>query len=442
MTSWHSSSSRARAPGLGPLAIALVALAALAACRHGPRDGASLPRLVVFPVQNGAGVTAPVRGIGDALEAGLAARGLNVVPRKDLETVLANHRIRYTGGVDRDTAKILREELSADQVLIPTLEQYAAEDPPKVALDVRISSLKERPMVLWASSSSRAGNDAPGLLGLGLVADVGRLQRTVVDDIVGAIDGWFRKGARGPGCDAGRFVPRRSFRAPILDDVGRRTVAVLPFLNRTPRRGAGDVLVNQFVELLARSGSFEVVEPGVVRDELLDHRIVLEGGVSVDTAVILLELMEADLVLAGDVQVFTGPAGAREPPGVEFTAFMLDRESGDLVWSSASNGEGNDGVYFFGAGRVYTTSGLSCRMARGTVDELIGDRGPLPPTRGDAHTRPQWLRTRSRMAQFQRAPGQSTARDSEEKARAVRARSVNVRRGSTEPAAPSQQGDP
>lgn len=437
MSSCRSSSGRA----VTGLAVA-VALAALAGCRHGPRQGPAPLRLVVFPVQNAAGGAAPARPMGEALEAALAARGLDVVPRQELGPVMARHRIRYTGGLDHETAKILKEELSADAVVIPTLEQYAQEDPPKVTLGVRITAVSERPTVLWATSRARAGNDAPGLLGLGLVNEPAELERRVVDDVARAVEGWVKRRDPGDGCAGGRFGPRRAFRAPLLDDVGRRTVAILPFANQTSRRSAGEVLVSQFVEVLARSGAFEVLDPGVVRDELLAHRIILEGGVSVDTAIALLDLMNADLVLSGDVQIYSGPAGARVPPGVEFSAYMLDRETGDLVWSSSSNAEGNDGVFFFGAGRVYTSSALSCRMVAAAADVMVGDRGPLPPSLRDIQSRPQGLRNRNGIAQFQRHPVLASDRDPEEKAHRVRARAVNVRRGSPEPTAQPGPTDP
>lgn len=430
MSSWPSSSARARAGGLA----AAIALAALAGCRHAPSAPPPV-RLVVFPVQNATGGTGPIRPLGDALEAALVARGVAVVPRRELDPVLARHRIRYTGGVDRATARILKEELGAEAVLIPTLEQYAAEVPPKISLAVRISTLGERPTVQWATSTARAGNDAPGVLGVGIVDDPGELEKVAVEKIARSVAGWVKGRDAGDACDAGRFAPRRVYRAPLLDDVGRRTVAVLPFANETSRRSAGEVLVSQFVEILARSGAFEVIDPGVVRDELLAHRIVLEGGVSVDTAIALLDLMQADLVLSGDVKVYTGPAGAREPPGVEFSAYMLDRETGDLVWSSSSNAEGNDGVWFFGAGRVYTSSALSCRMVSAAVDAMVGHRGKLSLSSSDPQSRPQGLRSRNRVAQFQRHPAQSTDRDSDEKQHRVRARAVNVRRGSLDPSA-------
>jgi hypothetical protein len=164
----------------------------------------------------------------------------------------------------------------------------------------------------------------------------------------------------------------------VLADVGRRSIAVLPFRNQSGRRAANDVLFGQFVAQLARSGAFEVLDPGIVREELLAHRIVLEGGVSLDNAIAMLDLLQADLVVSGYVEVFESTAGTG-PPKVEFSAFVLDRKTGELVWSSASSGAGDDGVWFFGAGRVYTAAALSCRMVRGVVDAIVGHRPPLGP---------------------------------------------------------------
>jgi TolB-like protein len=399
MISSRSSSGRRARRG----AVAL-AVAALGACRHGAPADPAERLLAVFPVQNASGGSAPIRSLTEELEAALAGRGLRIVPRQDLDQVLAKHRIRFTGGVDRRMARVLREELQVDAVLVPTLELYAAAAPPKVAMAVRLVEASMRPVVLWADAVARTGDDSPGLLGLGLVETAAELEKEVVADLARAVARHATGRFAGDSCgSAGRFRPRRAFRAPVLDDVGRQTIAVLPFANETSRRDAGDVVLEQFVAQLARSGSFDVLDPGVVREELLANRIVLEGGVSVDGAMAILDLLQADLVLTGDVQVYAGPAGKHVPPSVAFTAYVLDRVTGELVWSSASDGAGNDGVFFFGAGRVHTTSALSCRMVRGVVDRIVGGREPLVAS-GRSETVSQGSRWSVGRAQHPRGP--------------------------------------
>jgi TolB-like protein len=360
---------------------AATAVATLEGCRHGAVRPAPVTKLAVFPVQNASGGNAPIRELTGILEDALARSELELLARRELDIALANHRLRFTGGVDRRMAKVLREELGVDAVLVPTLEQYSAELPPKVSLGVRLVSTGERQPVLWADGVARSGDDAPGLLGRGLVTNAGELEKAVVADVARSVKRFVKERSTGESCGAsGRFRPRRSFRAPLLDDVGRRSIAVLPFTNETSRRGAGDVVLEQFVAELARSGSFEVLDPGAVREQLLGYRIVLQDGVSVDNAMAILDLLDADLVLSGYVQVYEARSGRDAAPKVEFTAYVLDRRTAEVVWSSASSGVGDDGVFFFGAGRVRSASALSCRMVRGVVDRIVGRREPLAET--------------------------------------------------------------
>jgi TolB-like protein len=362
------------------LAVAAV-LACLSACRHAPAAQATPMRRViaVFPVQNASGGRAPIKPLTQLLDAALTTRGLETVPRRELEAVLAKHRLRYTGGVDAPMAKVLREELAVDAVVVPTLELYSDQQPPKVSIAVRVVSTDERPVVLWADAVARSGDDSPGLFKTGLVTVAAQLEEAVVGDVARRVQRWASTGKTTESCgEAGwRFGPRRVFRAPVLDDIGRRTVAVLPFTNATSRRSAEDVVLNQFVAQLARSGSFEVLDPGFIREQLLRNRVVLTGGVSIDQAMALLDTLEADLVVSGYVQLYDARAGADGAPRIEFSAFVLDRRTGELVWSSGSHGEGTDGVVFFNAGRVETASALSCRMIQGVVKGIVGRRGAV-----------------------------------------------------------------
>ncbi len=399
MTSSTSSSNSRRRT------VALVALAVLAGCGHARRQDAPRPRVAIFPVQNASGGNAPTRSFTEALETILGQRlpaaGVEGVPRAELDAALARERLRYTAGVDRKTAKLLREELGVEAVLVSTLALYSAEYPPKISLSVRLVTTGERPVVLWSDARSRSGDDAPGLFGLGLVKDVAKLEGTVVADVARSVE---RQLARRPPSDPctrdGRFVPRRSFRAPELDDMGRTTVAVLPFMNETSRRGAADVVREQFVAQLARTGSFAVLDPGLVRDELLAHRMVLEDGVSLDQAIALVDELDADLVVSGYVQVFEATAGRHGPPKIEFSAYVIDGRTAELVWSSTSNGDGDAGVFFFGAGRVRDATTLSCRMVRGVVDGLVGRRRNLDP---EQLQHPQTVR-QARAARSSRVP--------------------------------------
>ena len=162
MTSSSSSSSSARALGL----LAALALAGCSAARPPPERPAP-PRLALFPVQNLTGGRAPVKEITAALRAQLLTYGVVLVPDEVVMRTLAAHRIRYTGGVDRETATALRDEAGADGVIIPSLEIYQPAPPFRMAMTTRLVTTGAEPAIQWIDSFARSGIDAPGLLAMG-----------------------------------------------------------------------------------------------------------------------------------------------------------------------------------------------------------------------------------------------------------------------------------
>jgi TolB-like protein len=274
-------------------------------------------------------------------------------------------------------------------VLIPAVELFDPGPPPKIALTARLVTTDPHPQIRWAHGVARTGDDDPGFLMMGTVLNVTSLVRKAVPDLAVALAAHLEGRSRlAPNCPSERrYAPRVAFRAPILDDRARRTVAVLPFQNLSTRRDAGDLVVLEFVRQLSETGAFEVVEPGVVRSELLGLRLILEGGVSLDTAQLVLEHIGADLVLSGTVHDLEETAGRLGTPKVDFTAYLLDRDTGELVWSSSSRNQGDDGVWFFGVGTLHSASQLACRMTRAAVEKMAGARGLLGPAPTEERTR-------------------------------------------------------
>jgi hypothetical protein len=113
------------------------------------------------------------------------------------------------------------------------------------------------------------------------------------------------------------------------------------------------------------------VEPGIVREELLRRRIVMEDGVSLDQARVLSNTLDADLVVAG--YVFDFEDGGSNP-SVNFTVLVIDRKTGRLLWESVSHDKGDDSETVFGMRKVSTAPRLTCRMAREVIDGMTGAR--------------------------------------------------------------------
>ena len=53
---------------------------------------------------------------------------------------------------------------------------------------------------------------------------------------------------------------------------------------------------------------------------------------------------------------------------------VIDRKTGRVIWESTSYNKGNDSETVFGLRTVSTAPALTCRMIRGFLDVLTGER--------------------------------------------------------------------
>ena len=324
-------------------------------------------RIAVFPINNLSGAAAPLKNLRQTIMRGLTERGAVVLPDEDLEKFMARHRLRYTGGMDGDTGLALKEEMGADAALLSSLELYSESFPPKISLTQRLVSTGSDQKILWIDGRGVSGNDSPGILGLGIINDPRRLMDKAVNSLLDSLFG-AGKEVRASGK---RFQPREMYRSSVFSPALKYRVAVIPFYDLSGRRNAGDIISLQFVRAMAPFRNFEVIEPGVVLARLLRFRIVLDQGLSLAQADILFESLQADLILSGTVFRYEDAQGALGAPSVEFSAQLMDKKSREVVVSSFSSNAGNDGVFFFDAGRVSTVHALAIQMARRAVGSIV-----------------------------------------------------------------------
>jgi len=224
-----------------------------------------------------------------------------------------------------------------------------------------------------------AGDDAPGILGLGLVDDPAVLLTRAVDALVGSLirDGSAANtnlvGSEGPR----KFRPKLVYRSDMLDPGKKYSVAVAPFFNRTDRKYAGEIIALHMIRNLMKFQNFEVVEPGTVRQELLRFRIIMTDGVSLPETETILNAVNADLVLNGEVldyRDYRGPWGVAK---VDFSLLFIERKSRKVIYSSYSQNQGDDGVFFFDWGRVNTAHAMASHMAKAVGAKMLqaGQRG-------------------------------------------------------------------
>ncbi|MBW2692174.1 MAG: hypothetical protein JRE57_06025 [Deltaproteobacteria bacterium] len=402
MNFWTSSSSKTQ------LVWALLTLLTLPNCTLWKGQSAEPPQLdspasdgvaarrgdliAVFPVDNLTGWGAPLETVDAVLRAHLDRRGFRIVDDRTLAKIMKRYRVRHTGSLGSRVSQVLEEEVGVAGVLMTSLEVYYDDESPRISLMSRLVVGGDRPEIAWVDGVGLAGEGHPGLFARGRIDEVGGLleigTRCLVDSL--AIS-FFGTGAPDPSntrsefnqCDSRgdvvysppeangkrKFRPRKAFGSPIADVDRRYSMAVIPFLNQSQRKNAGRILELHFVNQLFRNESLSVVEPGLVREKLLEHRVVMPAGPSLDNAAALTndDSLGVDLVLSGVVFDYQDAYGI---PKIDFSVTMIEKESGRVVWSSRSHGTGDDGVLFFDLGMVHTAHQLASEMVRGTSEAL------------------------------------------------------------------------
>jgi TolB-like protein len=337
-----------------------------------PDDGSGL-KIAVLPVFNISGTPAPLHLIHQALLNSLNRKGLNLLVPDLVESVIRKHRIRYLGGINYTTSQVFREEAGAEAVLITSLELYSEISPPKIALTSRLVSTAEHMPILWMRGIGMAGNDAPGLLDLYLIEEPQKLLDLAVQNLSNLLAQYLSGSSDGADSQKIRntFRPRSSFLAPDLNLDMKKRVAVIPFFNTSERKHAGEIIALQFVKALTAHDNFSVIEPGVVRQTLLDMRIIMQDGLSLADADLIFSRLEADLVLSGDIMDYQDYKGLEGQPRVDFLAQIIAKKSREIVWAVKSHNRGDDRVFFFDWGKVRTAYAMSTQMVHWAVGDLV-----------------------------------------------------------------------
>lgn len=357
----------------------------LSGCAHGEKPavpappGARAMRIVVLPLENLTRAWAPLGDIRQHLIRGLRDRGYSILDDDSMEIFMARHRMRWTGGVDEEQAKAFREETGAEAVLVTSLETYKEISPPKITLVSRMVATGREPWILWMEGAALSGDDSPGILGLGLIEDPVALREKAIGLLLASLDRYRAEVAAGR--DGGepfpkipaKFAPEISYKGKGgFPEAGRRySIAVVPFTNLSERPTADQVVALNFVLQLTRVKEFRVLDPGVVRQRLLNMRIIMPDGPSLADANLLFNSLDTDLILSGKVHAYSDYEGWSGDAKANFSVVLMERENREIVWYSKSNNKGSDTVVVFDWGKVNSAFALLSRMTGSVAQGIV-----------------------------------------------------------------------
>ena len=205
----------------GLFVVAAAGFLILTACAETRNTALTTPsekplHVAVYPVNNESNARAPLEEIRQSLIQRLKAHGADVLDDAALEQFMEKYRVRYTGGLDTDISALLSKELGVDAVLIASVEAYSETEPPRVALISRLVSTGPRPSVLWADSIGMAGNDHPGIFGIGLIHD----PKVLLNKAMGQLDDSLARSLAGEKAriagGRGKFAPKALYRSSVV----------------------------------------------------------------------------------------------------------------------------------------------------------------------------------------------------------------------------------
>ncbi len=336
---------------------------------------AAVSAVAVFPVENVSGGAVPAEKVRAFLIDRLASAGIRVLRNEVLDDFMTRHRIRYAAGVDAETAERLKQETGVDAVVIASVDLSSETAAPKFALMARLVSLTGMPTVVWADDTGMAGDDAPGLFDLGVVDDYQKLQAAALKRVGDSLLTFVKTGQPGRGVkSASKFRPKSFYRTVTVEPGRTYSVAVVPFFNLSDRRNAGNVLALLFMRHLAAFPQFRVIDVGTTRRQLLDARIIMDGGLSITDAETVASLIDADFVLAGRVVRYDDNEGPGARPRVEFSTVLIEKKSRRVVWSSNSDNDGGDGVRLFERGWTRTAHAMATQMVALTAQMIVSGK--------------------------------------------------------------------
>jgi len=325
--------------------------------------------IAFFPLENLSGIKAPINEINRNYKELLQARGMKFLADDRLDAFMFRHRVRYTGGIGSELAHALREEEGIEAVIVTSLESYDESVLPKIALTSRLVLCRDFPEIIWIDGVGITGEDAPGLLGTKRVQQMGKLQKTALDTLSYSLQNALTDPPDKVAKSLGEIEPRDFYLVTDFAPENHYRVAVVPFLNRYARRNAGFVIPLHFINRLSRYENLQIVEPGVVREQLLKYRLIMQAGPSLAVADVLASdsSLAADLILSGYVFDYQDQFGT---PKIDFATRLFSGPKREIIWWSRSYAGGDDGVYFFDFGRYQSAHVMLEEMTQ-AISELL-----------------------------------------------------------------------
>jgi hypothetical protein len=129
-------------------------------------------------------------------------------------------------------------------------------------------------------------------------------------------------------------------------------------------------MLRHFVNGFYDQQLFRPVEPGMVREQMLNMRIIMDKGVTLPQVDLIANHLEVDFIATGKVYDYEDAVSSQGHPQVDFSMLVIDRRTKEVVWSSQSYHRGDEGVWLYDWQRLFTANRVAAGMTQGIISDI------------------------------------------------------------------------
>jgi TolB-like protein len=301
-------------------------------------------KIALLPFDNLSKNNKALINIMPILKSRLEEKGLEVVDWDSLSSFICEKRVRSTGHVSKDLARVIGQRFMVNTILVGSILNYFEGENPMVGLSARLIDSSSG-SILWADYTSATGDDFVKILGLGKIKTIQPLILKVVDRLLVSI----------------------SSPVPYKEIESTYSIAVMPFQNNTKGRDVGRGITYLFLSELFKNDEFIPVEYGNIRQSIVENRIIYKGELDYQNIEDLSATLGVDVILVGTVETYSDGKETNSPPLVSINARLLDAHRNKILWYNTYRLDGEDGIIVFDWGRIRSVD----KVAHTVVTRLV-----------------------------------------------------------------------
>jgi len=166
------------------------------------------------------------------------------------------------------------------------------------------------------------------------------------------------------GCEYSRHTTRSKEPALLV-----KSLAILPFNNRSQHIEAGQIMTDLFYTELVVQDKFSLVQPNIVQQLVSEHSSAVAEIIETHSLRDLASTLSADAIVHGTVTEYYYKKGIREKPVVGLDVKLISIQTGNVIWAGSYTREELKVLFYDGS--LNSTAQKLCRKIAGQIERFF-----------------------------------------------------------------------